>query len=353
MASLKSQQAMLCLVIAFFVVAFYWACHGLTKKYNFSFEHLRPVPKLVDKCTLRNNTNLTVTNIPIKIIDKYGILRNESQVKFEVCKTFKFSPVDWTLYELRSYDAELESVKCRELYKEIFREIELPFGKSKRRNKRVKWIIHPNSTITNLGCTRHTKMCEPGSFYDKKLKIRIDTPPCCREKLMKLLEIISTELNKNNVKYSVAGGLVIGYARNKEIIHYDEDVDMFIDKNYWRSKKFIEFFNRISSAHGFYQEWRTYDYGALALWYSKTNRNRIGTWHYSRKKKKPNMITVPNYAVPPYHYRIIEPPRLVSMNGIQTKMPNNILGYLDKTFGKGKWEHELLCKKKDERKCVG
>jgi len=169
---------------------------------------------------------------------------------------------------------------------------------------------------------------------------------------MQLLEYVSTELNKNNVQYTVVGGFVISYARRKEILHYDEDIDMFIEKKYWRSPSFTKFFNGLTKKYGFHQDWRKSDHGSMALWYSKTNHNRIGTWYYNRDRKRPNIIRVPNFATPLFDYRIIEPPRLVTINGVRTKMPNNIISYLDKTYGKGKWEHEILCKKKDYRKCI-
>jgi len=270
----------------------------------------------------------------IKIDDQYGILRNESIVRFEVCKTFEFSPADWTLYELAPYDEKLESQTCRKLYHYIFEAIDLPYQNSLRRHKRVKWIVRPNGTVTNLGCTQHTRLCEPGSFFDKQRNIRIDTPPCCRKHLMQILDKVSTELNRNNISYTVAGGYVISYARRKEILHYDEDVDLFIEDKYWQSASFTKFFNGLSRKYGFYQDWRKSDHGAMALLYSETNRNGIGMWRYYRDNKNPDMIVVVNYETPQYNYQIIEPPRLVSMNGLHTKMPNNVYGYLDKTFGK-------------------
>ena len=287
-----------------------------------------------------------------KINDKYGILRSEAVVKFEVCKTFKFSPADWTLYELMYYDEKLENETCRQLHNEIFQPIDLLYEGKIQKQTHVKWIVNLNGTITNLGCTKHTKMCVPGAFFDKKRNMRIDTPPCCRKHLMKQLDLVSTELNKNNISYTLAGGYVIGYARRKEMLHYDEDIDLFIEKKYWRSPSFMRFFNELSKKYGYVQLWGK-PLSSMSLLVSNTNNNGLGMWSYYRDPDKPDNIRVYNFATPPYDYRIIEPTRLVKMNGIKTKIPNKIYVYLNETFGKGKWENELLCKKKDLRKCIG
>ena len=89
---------------------------------------------------------------------------------------------------------------------------------------------------------------------------------------------------------------------------------------------------------------------AMTLWYSKTNLNRIGMWHYYRDKN--NMIRVPHVDHKTCKQDIIEPPRLVTLNNVQTKMPNKIHEYLDLNYGKGKWKTELDCKKKGSRKCM-
>ena len=234
----------------------------------------------------------------IRIEDKYSILRNETEVRFEVCKTFEFSPVDWTLYELRSYDKNLESEICQQLYKEIFEAIDLPYQESAkvsiRRQKRVKWIVHPNGTITNLGCTKHTHQCEPGSFFDKQRNIRIDTPPCCREHLMKQLDLVSMELNKKNVSYTVAGGYVISYARRKEILHYDDDIDLFIGAKYWDNESFVNFFNELSRKYSFVQQWTNHN-TSMSLLVSKKNENGLGMWRYYRDKRNPDEIRAVSY----------------------------------------------------------
>uniref|UniRef100_A0A7M5V4C9 Uncharacterized protein n=1 Tax=Clytia hemisphaerica TaxID=252671 RepID=A0A7M5V4C9_9CNID len=174
--------------------------------------------------------------------DKYNLLRNESEVPFEVCNTFKYSPADWTLYELARYNYSLENTTCNNLYESLLEDeimVYKKYGETlKRANKRVKWIVHTDGAITSLGCTKYTRECEPGPFYDYKRQMRIDTPPCCRRKIMQTLEQVSNHLNANNASYMIVGGYVISYVRSKGILHYDEDIDLVVDWKHWKTGNF-------------------------------------------------------------------------------------------------------------------
>ena len=281
--------------------------------------------------------------------DEYNLLRNSSQVRFEVCSTFKYSPADWTLYELKKYDYSLENETCNNLYKSLFKDEVLVYKKEKRLQKRVKWIVHTDGSITSLGCTKHTRDCEPGAFYDHKRQMRIDTPPCCRHKMMQVLEHVSNHLNEHNVSYMIVGGFVISYVRSKEILHYDFDVDLFIDTYHWHTDIFRNKMDTLTKEFGYYQDWRKSDKKALAIQYSKLNTNGVGMWDYTVDSKKIFRVTT---RAPSYNVDIMVPPRLVSLNNVKTKMPHKPETYLNKTFGPGKWEHEMDCKKKDGKKCV-
>uniref|UniRef100_A0A7M5XE93 Uncharacterized protein n=1 Tax=Clytia hemisphaerica TaxID=252671 RepID=A0A7M5XE93_9CNID len=282
--------------------------------------------------------------------DKYNLLRNSSQVPFQVCNTFKYSPADWTLYELQKYEYTLENKTCNDLYRSLFRNEVLIYMKTEKRpQKRVKWIVHTDGSITSLGCTKHTHDCEPGSFYDYERQMRIDTPPCCRHKIMEILERVSNHLNEYNVSYMVVGGFVISYVRSKEILHSDEDVDMFIDTHHWQTDIFRNKMNELTKEFGYYQNWRMSDKKSMAVKYSKLNWNGLGMWDYTIDSKK--IFRVVTHA-PSYKADTMVPPFLVSMNNVVTKMPHKPEAYLDKTYGPGRWEHELDCKKKDRKKCA-
>lgn len=241
-----------CQITTILVTAFFSTVIYLSSSFLYGNFDSEPLPMYrsvwTNKTYLRNKihkeTDATLSNKnPIKkfytrksdlAFDKYSLLRNSSQVHFEKCKTFQFSPADWTLYELQKYNHNLENETCNKLYESLFQsETLLLNGKHKRPQKRVKWIVHSDKTITTLGCTKHSKYCEPGSFYDYKRQMRIDTPPCCRQKMMEITEHLSEHFNKYNVSFVYTGGFVISYARSKSINHYDEDGDLFVEQKHW------------------------------------------------------------------------------------------------------------------------
>ena len=147
----------------------------------------------------------------------------------------------------------------------------------------------------------------------------------------------------------IVGGFVISYVRSKEILHYDEDADMFIDTHHWNTDIFRNKMNELTKEFGYYQNWRKSDNKSMAVKYSKLNSNGLGMWDYTVDSK--NIFRVVTKA-PSYDAGIMIPPQLVSLNNVKMKMPHNPKAYLDKTFGPGKWEHEMDCKNKKGKKCV-
>eukprot|EP00111_Clytia_hemisphaerica_P005388 TCONS_00015557-protein len=284
--------------------------------------------------------------------DKYNLLRNESEVPFEVCNTFKYSPADWTLYELARYNHSLENTTCNNLYESLLEDeimVYKKYGETlKRANKRVKWIVHTDGAITSLGCTKYTRECEPGPFYDYKRQMRIDMPPCCRRKFMQTLEQVSNHLNANNASYMIVGGYVISYVRSKGILHYDEDIDLVVDWKHWKTGIFKDAMNVLTKKFGFHQTWR----GAkrMSLEFSKTNGNGLGMWAYEIDSK--NLFNFDESSSPKYDGSIMVPPKMVMLNNVKTKMPHDSVAYLNKTYKE--WKSEVDCKKKDgnARKCI-
>ena len=74
-----------------------------------------------------------------------------------------------------------------------------------------------NGTHRNLGCTLHTPKCSPGAHWNKQFNIRVDTPPCCREKMLHVFRTVTHDLKAHNISHMVFGGAVLGYARNQQV----------------------------------------------------------------------------------------------------------------------------------------
>lgn len=254
----------------------------------------------------------------------------------DICKTYNYDPVEWTLYWKSPYNAIMENKTCRELHDSIFK------------HKLAKRIIYPNKTIRNLGCTKHTHSCSQGAHFDTKRNIRINTTPCCIAILLEMLEIITKGFQRLKIPHMLCGGAVLGWARNKQMVPYDNDLDMLINGSFWRTPAMLTFLKDLSEKYGFVTHWRS-DNESFSIFYSKTNGNGIDFWSYRFKGEKIHVI---NNVSPDYDYSTISPPRPVKFSGISTYVPNDPQRHNDETYGKGKWERELNCKKTYGRKCI-
>ena len=59
-----------------------------------------------------------------------------------------------------------------------------------------------------------------------------------RQVMVEILKYFDTLCRKNNIKYSLIGGTLIGAIRNKGIIPWDDDIDIILDKENY--KKIID-----------------------------------------------------------------------------------------------------------------
>ena len=214
----------------------------------------------------------------------------------------------------------------------------------------MKWIVRKDKSIDNIGCTHKTEMCMPGAYYDKTRHLRIDMPTCCLFKILRQLDIISKGFTELKIKFFITAGLLIGYARNQTIIPYDEDGDIFVAKEDWRSQRMMKFVDNICKEYGFITSWRTDDYQAFSLDWSKTNLNGLGFWSYWPVSE--DVLTFRGSGTRKWGRDVIEPPRQIIFNGIQTYAPNNVEAFLDVKYGVGRWQNEYSCEKKYGRKCM-
>ena len=117
---------------------------------------------------------------------------------FDICTTFYFVPSNWTLFRKAPFSAKVESKKCQELYSSLFKK------------KLVKQIVHANKTVENLGCTKRTKMCDDGPYFDTIRNIRVDSPPCCMRNTKYVLKTVTTDLKRAGIPHMLFGGAVLG-----------------------------------------------------------------------------------------------------------------------------------------------
>ncbi|KAL7672688.1 hypothetical protein ACOME3_007569 [Neoechinorhynchus agilis] len=102
---------------------------------------------------------------------------------------------------------------------------EVEFG---RNRTLVRLIKFSESNKTYQGCTKKTGKCKEHAHFDEELKLRINTPPCCRHNLILTYYDVLDVLENFNFSYSLYGGSVLA---NEEIIciPYDDDIDFIVN----------------------------------------------------------------------------------------------------------------------------
>ncbi|KAL7674221.1 hypothetical protein ACOME3_000502 [Neoechinorhynchus agilis] len=98
---------------------------------------------------------------------------------------------------------------------------EVAFG---RNRTLVRLIEFSESNKTYQGCTQKTPRCKERAHFNEELKLRINTPPCCRRNLILTYYDVLDVLEKFKFSYSLYGGSLLVY---EEItcIPYDDDID--------------------------------------------------------------------------------------------------------------------------------
>jgi len=258
---------------------------------------------------------------------------------YNVCSTFDFNPVTWTLYrKSASSSNDNETWKCRQLYQKLIK------------SKEIKHIILPDGGVKNLGCTKHTSMCEESAHWDYKRNIRINTPPCCQNTMKEVLRTVTTDLQKHNVSHIVFGGAMLGYARNKQFVPYDNDLDVWMDGKHWGTPLFEEIRHKWTTVDKLYTTYKD-NGGKLWVLYSKENGNGLDIWPWYVKGAKVHIAK--NYKQPRYDIpkRFIFPLQFTNFSGISTYVPGDPEGYCEYRYGK-KWRTEMICTKVERRKCL-
>ena len=190
-------------------------------------------------------------------------------------------------------------------------------------------------------------MCKEASHYDNSSGIRINTPPCCRKKSIDIFKHVTEELQRLKVTHMLSHGGVIGWVRSKKMIPYDNDLDIIVENNFWKSETFWSFLKGINLLYGHVYVFRDNN---LKIWiqYSQANKNIIDIWPYNIEDGK---LGIYNYDTVLQPVQNIFPLQHGLFEDIVTYLPNDPINYLKTEYGEN-WRTELTCKRKQGRNCI-
>ena len=167
--------------------------------------------------------------------------------------------------------------------------------------------------------------------------------------MKKMLRIVTTDLQKYNIQHFVIGGAVLGYARNKRLIPYDNDLDIMIDGEFWNTTLFSKIQEKWKSVDGFSIKLK--DQGdKLWVLYSSTNGNLIDLWPWYVMG---DLVRYYKWAKPEWDIpmKFIFPLKSINISGVHTYGPGDPVGYCEWQYGEN-WRTEITCKEKKDTKCA-
>ena len=220
-------------------------------------------------------------------------------------------------------------------------------------NETIKKIVMPNKDVVWKGCTRKTALCSENPHFDTKRNLRRNVPPCCRHHLLEMLGNIDRELTRRKITYTLTDGAVIGWYRNKKLVPYDRDIDMYVDGAYFKTRTWDEVFKGLAVKYG-YEYVQTEDY-KYRLRYSAVNGLQVDIWPYFNIKLRTHYGEVKpgEWLTFVYHsgttaMRVNEffPPKRTTIEGVPCNVPRDTVNYLNKNYGPtpDHWFPELTCK---------
>lgn len=207
-------------------------------------------------------------------------------------------------------------------------------------------------------------MCKEKPHFDKSRNVRIDMPPCCREKVMAVTRLVVADLNRLRIPYMFFGGAVLGWMRNRKFVPYDQDVDIWMDGRLWDTPMFNQLRRNWTEKFGLYTEYRDERF-KLWTFYSGKNQQGLDIWPwyvdrplkvingtalYSSSQRMVNLgeIFDRKWAIP---YKVIFPRKPVNFEGMDTFVPHKPAAYNLHTYGRN-WRKEMRCTMTNEdRKC--
>ena len=205
-------------------------------------------------------------------------------------------------------------------------------------DERVQKIIFANGSTQYPGCTWKKRPCAPYlPHYDWELRLRINNSPCCRKLMLDNAEEVTSLFDEHNIPLMVIGGGVMGWARQKEFVPYDFDVDLVMDS---RNRSMIPEMRTLLKRIGITLKLVEKNTAKERLWACKRDDCEYSSGIWFIKHLKGNKLDIDEHIHP---FEDIFPLQRGTLDGRKFWFPRNPANYLDSVYGKGKWETPYSC----------
>ncbi|PVD29224.1 hypothetical protein C0Q70_11821 [Pomacea canaliculata] len=204
----------------------------------------------------------------------------------------------------------------------------------------IKLVIHSDGRKEYYGCTKSTARCF-GTIVDDMPEYLYEgrwTPPCCLRALRETARYVFEILDKENVRYWLEGGSLLGAARNGDIIPWDYDVDIGIYRDDIGQSSHLKDAaeNRFVDELGYVWE-KGSEGDFFRVQYSEQNHLHVDIHpFYSRNgtmTKDTWFRTHRQDTEFPEHY--LKPLTQINFVGMMASAPNNVKSFLEFKFGEG------------------
>lgn len=282
---------------------------------------------------LVKKSSLLQLNLPFArpFLKAFTLQSKIKKLRIQVVRDFQFA-----------FDRQLEQLSDHVKWKrESFNQLRL---KQLYNNFGIKRVINWDESTNWFGCNKTTNRCF-GSVYNDIPEYLVDgrwTPPCCLEHLRTTARYVFSILEKNDVRYWLEGGSLLGAARSGDIIPWDYDVDIGIYQEDIPNCEHLEAATTgpIVDEQGYVWE-KAKEGDFYRVQFSQTNHLHVDIFpFYSRNgtmTKNTWFSTHPQDSEFPEHF--LQPLEKINFVDWKASAPNNIVKFLELKFGPGVIQH--------------
>ncbi|XP_066595062.1 ribitol 5-phosphate transferase FKRP [Prorops nasuta] len=208
----------------------------------------------------------------------------------------------------------------------------------------IKKVIRASSSVEWYGCSRDTARCF-GSVINgipSYLYLKRYTPPCCLAGLRKVAHYVFDKLEEVGIRFWLEGGSLLGAMRSGDILPWDHDVQIGINRDDLERSQWLVKAKRKSVTDNLGFVWEKATEGEFfKVQYSKTNHLHVTLLPFYAKN---GSMTKDSWFLNNCDFpeQFLHPMSSIEFAGRQVPCPNNIRDFLEYKYFKGVIENPVI-----------